>query len=349
MQRTTTLRPLAVALAISMLFASVARAADTPARLAPMPADPASVTVSGISSGGAMAVQFHVAHSKLVQGMAALAAPPYFCAEGNVVHALGRCMKDGTAIPLDAIGKRVAQFTADGTIDALDNLRGDRVWLYRGAADPVVHASVVDALERQYQSYVDPAGLVRIEREGAGHTFPVDDPAAAACGASEPPYIANCSYDAARALLGYLYGALKAEDAAAAESGELRAFDQRPYAQASGSAGLDDRGWVFVPETCTSTTGARCRLHVVFHGCRQGASFVGEDFMRRAGYLRVAQANDIILLFPQVKPTTTPLNPLGCWDWWGYEDEHYATQRGRQVQAVRAMIADVLANPTPAR
>lgn len=332
-----------------MLFSSIVRADDTPARLTPLPLDPASVTVSGISSGGAMAVQFHIAHSKLVQGMAALAAPPYLCAEGNVVHALGRCMKDGTAIPLEQLRERADRFAAEGLIDPLDGLRGDRVWLYRGAADPVVHASVAGALERQYQSHVDSAGLARIEREGAGHTFPVADPAAAPCGTSEPPYIANCNFDAARALLGHLYRSLNADDAAAPESGELRAFDQRPYAQASGSTGLDDRGWVYVPTNCAKSTNAACRLHVVFHGCRQGASFVGEEFMRGAGYLRVAQANDIVVLFPQVKPTTAPLNPLGCWDWWGYEDEHYATQRGRQVQAVRAMITDLLVAPTPAR
>jgi poly(3-hydroxybutyrate) depolymerase len=336
--------------ATSLLAATLARAADGPLLLTALPVDPASVTVSGISAGGAMAVQFHIAYSKLVQGMAALAAPPYFCAEGNVVHALGRCMKDGTAIPLDAISARTAQFAADGTIDSLDGLRGDRIWAYRGAADPVVHSSVADALERQYQSYVDPAGLVRIERDGAGHTFPVADPAASACGASEPPYISNCNFDAARALLAHLYGSLETDDAAAAESGELRAFDQRPYAQASGSAGLDDRGWIYVPTNCAAAgPGQRCRLHVVFHGCRQGASFVGEDFMRRAGYLRVAQANDIVVLFPQIRPTTAPLNPLGCWDWWGYEDEHYATQRGRQIKAVRAMIADLITTPAPAR
>jgi poly(3-hydroxybutyrate) depolymerase len=40
------------------------------------------VTVSGISSGGYMAVQFQVAFSKLVKGAGILAAGPYDCAEG---------------------------------------------------------------------------------------------------------------------------------------------------------------------------------------------------------------------------------------------------------------------------
>ena len=53
-------------------------------RLQRLPIDPASVTVSGISSGGAMATQFHVAHSSLVRGAGLLAASPYRCAEGSV-------------------------------------------------------------------------------------------------------------------------------------------------------------------------------------------------------------------------------------------------------------------------
>jgi hypothetical protein len=225
----------------------------------------------------------------------------------------------------------------------------DRVWLYRGAADPVVHLTVADALERYYERYVGKETLQRIEREGAGHNFPVASAGASKCDASAAPYIASCDYAAARALLEHLYGSLAA-DADPATAGELTPFDQRPYAQVSGSAGLDDRGWLYVPSTCSEAdSGKPCRLHVVFHGCRQGASFVGEDFIRRSGFLQVASANRIVVLFPQVKPTTTPLNPLGCWDWWGYEDEHYATQRGRQVQAVRAMIAALLVTPTTAR
>jgi poly(3-hydroxybutyrate) depolymerase len=39
------------------------------------------------------------------------------------------------------------------------------------------------------------------------------------------------------------------------------------------------------------------------------------------------------------------MNPYGCWDWWGYTDEHYATRNGRQVQVIKATI-DQLAGRT---
>ena len=97
---------------------------------------------------------------------------------------------------------------------------------------------------------------------------------------------------------------------------------------------------MYVPQACREHAAA-CRLHVVFHGCRQGASFVGDRFVRQAGYLEWATSNQIVVLFPQIEPAMQPLNPNGCWDWWGYEDSRYALREGPQMLAVRAMIADL--------
>jgi hypothetical protein len=43
-----------------------------------------------------------------------------------------------------------------------------------------------------------------------------------------------------------------------------------------------------------------------------------------------------------VEPSFQPLNPNGCWDWWGYTGDTYATQAGPQMAAVKAMIEDLL-------
>ena len=335
--------PAVVALLLSAraVAAPVDMGIAAPGRLGPLPIDPTSVTVSGISAGGAMAVQFHMAHSALVHGIGALAAPPYLCAEGSVTKALGRCMKDGAAIPIDALLQQADRLGQDGAIDSLSELRGDRVWLYRGAADPAVPKTVADALEGFYRASTQGDHLVRIERDGAGHNFPVAADGASPCTASEPPYIASCGYDAARALLAHLYGPLE-PGTGPSNLSTLQVFDQRPYSRAAGSAALDERGFLYVPAACANGGSTRCRLHVVFHGCRQGANVVEDAFARRTGYLEVAETNHIVLLFPQVKPTTTPLNPLGCWDWWGYEGADYATQRGPQIRAVYAMVADLL-------
>jgi hypothetical protein len=52
-----------------------------------------------------------------------------------------------------------------------------------------------------------------------------------------------------------------------------------------------------------------------------------------------------VLLFPQIEPSYRPLNPMGCWDWWGYEGDNFAVKDGPQIKAVRLMIGDLLGEP----
>jgi len=329
-----------------LLVSACGRGADDAAgtqRLPQLPIDPASVTVSGISSGGAMATQFHVAHSGLVQGAGLLIAIPFRCAEGSALEAIGRCIKGEPEIPVARLVEQTRQFAQEGRIDPVTGLADDRVWMYRGAADPKVHATVTDALETYYRAFVAPANLVRVDLAGASHTFPTADTSAAPCDAIQAPFLGNCGFDGARVLLGHLYGDLAPGESA--DGAGLVEFDQEPYTALSGSAGLASTGWLYVPQSCRAGSTGACRLHVVFHGCAQGGPSVGDAFVRGAGYLEVAEANRIVLLFPQVEKSLQPLNAFGCWDWWGYDGDDYATRDGRQVRAVRSMIADLLGEP----
>jgi poly(3-hydroxybutyrate) depolymerase len=156
------------------------------------------------------------------------------------------------------------------------------------------------------------------------------------CSASEPPFIVHCNYDAAGELLRFVLGALAAP--AAQPAGRLLAFDQRPYAGGDARAtAMDDTGYVYAPEGCVKE---RCRVHIAFHGCRQGAAEVGERFVREAGYNRWADANGLVILYPQAIKRYSPFvfNPRGCWDWWGYTGAAYHTQRAPQMRAVMAML-----------
>ena len=325
------------ALALAVLtLGSACGATSEPSAQSTLPAlriDPQRITVSGLSSGGAMAVQLHVAHSATVRGAGVLAGPPYYCAEGVVASALGRCMKDGATIPVERLLAAADRFAGEGRIDAVTNLQDDRVWLYRGAADPHVDKGVADALERFYRTRVDAAGVARVEHDGASHTFPTQNPEASQCSASESPYVSQCGFDGAAEVFAHLYGPPAGAPSA---PGELQAFAQGSYAAKGGTGSLADEGWFYAPAACTA--GESCGLHVVLHGCRQGASEVGDVFVRRSGYLAAADAHRVVVLFPQVKPSMSPLNPLGCWDWWGYDGADYATREGRQVRALKAMV-----------
>ena len=325
-----------------LLVAGLLQGCDRPApsstaRLPELEIVPGSVSVSGISAGGYMAVQFHVAYSGLVNGSGVIAAGPYLCAESSLRLALGRCTSGDAEIPVAQLATLTSQLALEDRIDPISDLATDHVWIFRGAADDVVAKEVVDALESYYQTLVDPRGIVRIERAGAAHTFPTSA-AGTTCGKSASPYLGRCDYDAAGELLRHLYPRLAPRGDA--DGGSLLEFDQRPYTELAATSALAERGWVYVPASCRSTTSG-CRLHVVFHGCRQGASFVGERFVREAGYLEWAATNRIVVLFPQIEEGLQPLNPNGCWDWWGYEDARYALRDGPQMLAVRAMIADL--------
>ena len=52
-------------------------------------------SVSGLSSGGYMAVQFHVAYSSLVKGAGIIAGGPYFCAQDSQDTATNVCSCTG--------------------------------------------------------------------------------------------------------------------------------------------------------------------------------------------------------------------------------------------------------------
>src|SRR5262247_1757385 len=76
----------------------------------PLPAlgaEPA-VTVSGISAGGFMAVQFHVAHSSTVKGAAVLAGGPFYCAQGSLWTALNNCTNPTAWAPVPPVELLVA-------------------------------------------------------------------------------------------------------------------------------------------------------------------------------------------------------------------------------------------------
>ena len=69
---------------------------------------------------------------------------------------------------------------------------------------------------------------------------------------------------------------------------------------------------------------------------------MGDVVVRKAEFLEVAELNNIIILFPQLVPSiVSPINPVGCWDWWGYNSKDFATKLGPQMYSVKKMIDTV--------
>lgn len=322
----------ALALTIAACVACSPQTADPLPRLNILPG---SLTVSGISSGGYLATQYQVAYSKDAQGAAIIAAGPWYCAKASLTRALEECTA-GSAIGPET-KPLVAALRASAAAKLIDDpswIAPDRVWLFHGTRDTVVGAAVTDSLLRFYREFIPPERIHYETLVAAAHGFPTDGEGGA-CEVAAPPWINDCDYDAAGLLLRHLYDDLHAP--ATAVRGELRSFGQARYVTGGALASMADEGYVFLPQDCAD--GKPCRVHVAFHGCRQGGDFVGTDFARRAGYNRWADANRIVVLYPQVRKSRVwPFNPRGCWDWWGYSGPHYAARSGAQLASVHRML-----------
>jgi poly(3-hydroxybutyrate) depolymerase len=293
--------------------------------------DPERITVSGISAGAQMAHQLHLAYSDLFNGGAMLAGGPFNCAAGNLATAMGRCV--GAADPEFPLAQEVESIRSAaeaGRLAPLDGLADDPVWLFHGANDTAVAVGVSDLLAELYQQLIPGGSIVYVKDVEAGHSFPAKGQGTA-CEVMEAPYVADCGYDAAGRLLQHLYPGL--QEPGSEVTAELTAV---PLPGAT-EAGLSDTVYLFVPPGCAGGDQA-CALHLVLHGCAQSAVQLGTDFMLQSGYLPWAEANDIVLAFPQTVPSA--LNPLGCWDWWGYTGADYPYRDGKQM----TVLADWIRN-----
>ncbi|MFS2294521.1 MAG: hypothetical protein FWJ90_17800, partial [Actinomadura sp.] len=146
---------LAVLAAVGLAAASlpVAKAAVPPPTSGALGEYDISAThVSGLSSGGFMANQLHVAYSDVFEGAGIFSAGPYDCAQNSLVTALYACMD--TFMPRKTPAE-LAQLTRDraaaGSVDPVQNLSGDPVWLFHGTADQTVATAVNDDLATYYR------------------------------------------------------------------------------------------------------------------------------------------------------------------------------------------------------
>ncbi len=294
--------------------------------------DPARVAVVGISSGAAMAQQAHFAFSSKLAGAGLLAGPPFGCAEGDLNTALGRCMKGEPDKPDVAhLATQVRALAADGKIAPLAGLSGDRVLVLHGSGDALVAEAVSKAAHDLYGEFAAEGIKVQASWDGArdfAHTWPTQE-AGNACGVTESPYLGNCGFDAAGAMLRTIFGEPPRPPAGQAE-GKLVPFDQRAFLPDGRDAQLADEGLIYIAPSCAE--GKACGVVYAFHGCDQNLASVGERFVRENGLNRWADAYDLAIVYPQARASFMPLNPKACWDWWGYTGPDYATGDGAQLR-----------------
>jgi hypothetical protein len=149
-----------------------------------------TMTVSGISAGGAMAVQFHFAHSSIVHGAAVVAGLPFYCSRGSIIGA-GECMFVGKLIDTKQLMDTALKYESEGLIDPLRNIANQPVFLWSGRDDIIVQPPAMHAVQKMYQSLNVTSSLVSYFNFSAEHAWPVSV-GGNSCGHLGPPFINNC-------------------------------------------------------------------------------------------------------------------------------------------------------------
>ncbi|HTD36189.1 MAG TPA: hypothetical protein VK669_01650 [Candidatus Limnocylindrales bacterium] len=303
--------------------------------------DKTKTAVAGISSGGFMAVQLHVAFSGTFHYAAIYAGGPYYCAQDSLSTAQTTCQY-ATSSSLSASESYLDSQSSAGTIDPKSNLNGQKAYLWSGTSDYTVEQKTMNDLNSEYQHYG--VATKYDNTYAAGHGWESLD-GEVACGTTASPYMIDCSnYDSQKTWLTYFYGSVNARNAGAL-GGTLINFDQTPYG--GGANDLDTNGYLFVPKSCAS--GTQCRLIVALDGCVQTQASIGTKFITESGLDEYADTNNVLVLYPYQVSSSTPNNPNGCWDWWGFEGSNYALKSGVQMAAIKKMVDRIQSGggPTP--
>ena len=292
-------------------------------------------SVSGLSSGAYLTVQMQVAYSQSVIGSGVIGGGPYYCAQNSLTQAAA-CTQTPALVSLDPLVSITKKYEKEGLIDDLSNLQNAKIWLFSGTLDVVNYQEAMVKLQTYLENYVDSSNLVSVFNIPAGHAF-INDGWGSICTYSGYPWINNCLIDSSGKILEHIYGKLNPK--VSYKSSNIYSFKQKPYFSDSDWSGssMADTGYIYIPEVCKNK---ECKVHLVLHGCDQDYTETLGAVVYHTGYIEWAEANDMIVLFPQAAVSLVS-NPQTCWDWWGYTNSQYATKKGVQMQALFDMTQNL--------
>lgn len=277
-----------------------------------------------------MATQLQVAYSGLFDGAGIVAAGPYDCGQGNVIDFASCDLGIGTG----GLERQAQAWASQGLIDPMTDLSGKPVYVYHGVVDPVVNTLVSAAGVDFYRNFG--ANVAYHDWDWAGHSWPTPL-GVVACPLTSPPFLNNCLDDPEGEMLGHWLGSVKAPNHGR-PAGTLTAFDQNRYTPGGDAVDLsmDSTGLLYTPPSCAA--GAPCKLVVALHGCLSGQYLLGSLFPQLGNLDTYADTNNLVVLYPQAVSSVLPLNPQGCWDWWGYDGSDFAVKSAPQMRSIVAMV-----------
>lgn len=300
--------------------------------------DAGDVSISGVSSGAAMAVQYAVAHSGTITGVGSIAGPGWGCAEGKVSRAINICMCGRDDITPEYNFARIFAASNAQNIDPLIDGKPralKRSYVFQSAADATVVEKSGQAGAAFLNAFIGHAPVVDQGNPGddsnhAGHGI-VSPDGTDSCRANgnDRTYVRHCGADdTAGKLFLALFGDGKPYDASKRvehiPESEVWEFDQQRIvdavkkkastisadsfywffpAESDRRENLDlaRNGYIYVPPPCRQAD-SKCRVHIALHGCKQDA----KNFALTAGYNNWAEYYKTIVVYPAVQQPAQP-------------------------------------------
>ncbi|CAM4893490.1 unnamed protein product [Rotaria socialis] len=211
------------------------------------------ITVSGISSGGAMATQLHIGFSKDISGCGILAGPPFYCGGSGMTTAL--CMTGpALLISVTVLEQKIKYYRLLDKIDDPVNLKGDPVYVFSGIYDKVAYPGVVKLNEQLYSRL---GATVKTNfNMPAHHGFPTENFGAACSTLNMANYINNCNFNLAYDMLNHLSGGnlTKPVNSKTPLVGQMLMFDQNAFMNFPLSLAVEENAKLSMSEWIKNTT-----------------------------------------------------------------------------------------------
>jgi len=307
------------------------------------------ISLSGFSSGGTFAQMFQISHSSIIHGIGVFSHTYYRCGEptGKIDDYDRVCTKlfNLTGSQLynpDLVHEDIQTYRTEGLIDNTSHLRNRFLYVYTGIRSFLFSTDQSLSILKVYERYIRNPSRIMTRVQDAELVLPTKNSLGTPCleRADNNSFIGNCGFSGPFEMLTFLhsYDHRVLESPGGSNSAQLsrnlREFDQIQFTKGLSNPQLDNTGYYYVPESCKKR---KCILHIYFHGCLTGREFEGTKHILNSGYLEVAEASGIIMIFPQAK-ASEPNNEIGCWDTFGISGRFYATKQGDQVVAVKRIL-----------
>ena len=237
----------------------------------------------------------------------------------NLTKAINGCMLNalqsfGVPNPEQLAEARRATSRSVGRIDPVADVKDDRIYLFSGKDDHTVVPAIVGSARRFYEALGVPADhILYVADIPAGHALRHR---------GQGPGV--------RLHRQALHRRLRLRPGRGAAGADLRDVEAarrcsrpapsscstsaRSHASSSNHGLSDDGHRLRAAARAPRSAAAACTSPSTAAGRTARSSATPSRAIRAIA--RWADTNTLIVLFPQT--ATTPLNPQGCWDWWGY-------------------------------